>query len=194
MRFNNVQILVVWSSSHEKFLAKVGDQPEFEAFGDSRSQAVSNLESELADTKIIEVRYGVDSKLIRIKSGMTVGELILDTNLSDMLGFGTNIMVLENGAALSFSQKINPGQMLKIETAVNTKGVGTPKDHKCERWRRKNGFTKEPAKGDHWRWSIGKKSVQVNYRNGHMDIASLKEIARVLNRSVWDLFREIQAT
>jgi predicted RNase H-like HicB family nuclease len=195
MRFNNFQILVGWSSTHGKFLAKVSDQPEFEAFGDSRSEAVGNLESKLAAPEIIEVRYGLDSKLIRIKSGMTVGDLILDTNLSDLLGFGPyNINVLENGVALSFSQQINPGRILVIETAANEKAVGTPKEHKCERWRKKNGIAKEPAKGDHWRWLIGNIPVQVNYKNGHLDFASLKAIARVLNRSVRDLFLEMQAT
>ena len=194
MRFNNFQVLVEWSSRHGKFLAKVSDQPEFEAIGDSRSEAISNLESKLGAPEIIEVKYGPDSKLIRIKSGMTVGDLILDTNLSDLLGFGPyNINVLENGVALSFSQKINLGRMLVIETAANEKAVGTPKEHKCERWRKKNGISKEPAKGDHWRWLIGNESVQVNYRNGHLDLASLKAIARVLNLSVRDLFLEMQA-
>lgn len=194
MQFNNIQILVAWSSPHGKFLAKVSNQPEFEAFGNSRAEAIGNLESKLAAAEIIEVKYGLDSRLIGVKSGITVGELILDTNLSDVLGFSPwNINVLENGVALSLSQEIKPGTVLVIETAANTKAVGTPKEHKCERWRKKNGFAKEPAKGDHWRWFIGNESVQVNYKNGHLDLASLKAIARILNRSVRDLFWEMQA-
>ena len=195
MRFNNIPILIVWSHSRGKYSARVNEMPDFEDFGDSRTEAIVNLEAKLDSAEIIEVRHGFDSRLIRIKLGMRVNDLILDTNLSDIFSFDPwNINVLENGVALSLSTEIKPGQALVLETAANTKGVGTPKDHKCERWRRKNGFTKEPAKGDHWRWLIGKEPVQVNYRNGHLDLASLKAIARVLNRSVRDLFLEIQAT
>ena len=184
----------MWSHPRGKYLARVNELPEFEDFGDSRVEAISNLEAKLATAEIIEARYGFDSRLIRIKLGMTVGDLILDTNLSDIFGFDPwNINVLENGVALPSTTEIQPGQTLVLEITGFTKGVGTPKDHKCERWRRKNGFIKETAKGDHWRWLIGKESVHVNYRNGHLDLASLKAIARVLNRTVRDLFLEIQA-
>jgi hypothetical protein len=87
-----------------------------------------------------------------------------------------------------------PGQTIVLEIAANTKGVGTPKEHKCEKWRRRNGYLKEPAKGDHWRWLIGEQWIHVNYKKGHMDFASLKAIARILNRSVADLFLEIQTS
>jgi hypothetical protein len=80
------------------------------------------------------------------------------------------------------------------ESSANTKGVGTPKEHKCEKWRRRNGYGKKPGKGDHWQWLIGQQWVSVNYRNVQMDFASLKAIARILNRSVADLFLEIQTT
>jgi hypothetical protein len=144
---------------------------------------------------VITVVYGVDSRSVKIKPGLKVANLILDTELADELGFNPwNVNAIINGHVLRMDTKLVPGQTVVLETAANTKGVGTPKEHKCEKWRRKNGYVKEPGKGDHWRWLIGQRRVTVNYRNGHMDFASLKAIAHLLNRSVADLAQDIQST
>ena len=123
---------------------------------------------------LITVIYGVDSLSVRLEHGMRVANLILDSGLADGLGFNPwNVHAIVNGRVLKMDTELVPGQTIVLETAVNTKGIGTPKEHKCEKWRRKKGYVKEPGKGDHWRWLIGKQWVSVNYRNGDMDFASL---------------------
>jgi hypothetical protein len=141
----------------------------------------------------IKVTYGLDSTLVTIKPGMTLADLILDTALSDELGFPPwNVHAVINGFILPPNAELVPGQNLVLEVAANTKGLGTPKKHKCEKWARRRGFSIEPAKGDHWRWLVQGKWVQINYKNGDLDLASLKAIAHVLGRTARDLFLEIQ--
>jgi hypothetical protein len=142
---------------------------------------------------VITVVYGMDSLSIRLKPGMRVANLILDTGLADELGFNPwNVNAIVNGHVLRMDAELVPGHTIVLEIAANTKGIGTPKEHKCEKWRRRNGYGKKPGKGDHWQWLIGPQRVSVNYINGHMDFASLKAIAHVVNRSVADLIIEIQ--
>lgn len=141
----------------------------------------------------ISIKYGLQSVPIQIKSGTTITDLILDTDITDVLGFDPwNVRAIVKDVVVPLTTELKPGQILLLETAVNTKGVGTPKEHKCEKWRRQNGFSKKPAKGDHWRWLVAGEWIHVNYKNGHMDLASLKAVARVLGRQVRDLFLEIQ--
>lgn len=144
-------------------------------------------------TKPIMILYGVDSQPFRIKPGFCVIDLLFDEKLVADLGFSPfNSNVLRNGLALNCFETLLPGELLTIETAAHFKeALPGPKLHKCERYRRKQGFEIEPSKGDHAKWIISGHAVSVNYCNGELDIKSLKDLAHHLNLKPRDLISSI---
>lgn len=134
-------------------------------------------------TKPIIVRMGTQTSPFYIKPGFNVVDLLFDENLVAGFGFSPfNTRVLRNGVSLDYRDDLVPGELLTIETAANIKeALPGPKVHKCERYRRKQGFKLETSKGDHFKWIIDGSAVPVNYCNGELDINSLKDIARRLN-------------
>ena len=87
-----------------------------------------------------------------------------------------------------------PGESITIETAIQTKAaLPGPKFHKCERYRRKQGFKLETSKGDHFKWLINGQAVSVNYCNGELNMNSLKDIAHHLSVKPRELIINILA-
>lgn len=134
-------------------------------------------------TKPVVVRCGLETSLFYIKPGFTVVDLLFDENLVAVLSFSPfNARVLRNGVTLDYREDLVPGDSLTVETAANIKeALPGPKVHKCERYRRKNGFGLEASKGDHAKWIVGGHAISVNYCKGELDIRSLKDLARHLN-------------
>jgi hypothetical protein len=61
-----------------------------------------------------------------------------------------------------------------------------------ERWLRHNGHPiDDSAPGDHRRIHVGKQKIQLNSRNGHVDLASLKALAKAKELGVRDLIIQV---
>jgi hypothetical protein len=133
--------------------------------------------------KPVIVRYGTESLPFYIEKGFSVVDLVFNEKMVAVLGYSPfNARVLRNGVTLGYLDDLIPGESIIIETAIHTKeALPGPKIHKCERYRRKQGFELESSKGDHCKWVINGQAVSVNYCNGELDINSLKDIARHLN-------------
>ena len=143
--------------------------------------------------KPVIVRYGTESLPFYIEKGFSVVDLVFNEKLVAVLGYSPfNAKVLRNGIQLDYHDEIIPGESLVVETRANFKaGLPGPKFHKCERFRRKNGFEIEASKGDHAKWIVDGQAVSVNYCNGELDIKSLKELARQLNLKPRELINNI---
>lgn len=148
---------------------------------------------ELDYSKPVIVRYGVDSLPFRIEPGFCVVDLIFNEHAIAVLGFSPfNVRLLRNGLQLSYLDELVPGEAVVLETAVNIKGaLPGPKFHKCERYRRKQGFGIARSKGDHAKWIIGDRSIPVNYCGGELDLRSLKDLAHHLKMKPRDLIISI---
>ncbi len=140
-------------------------------------------------SKPVIVRYGVDSLPLRIEPGFCVVDLIFNENALGVLGFSPfNARVLRDGLQLSHLDELVPGEVVVVETAVNIKeALPGPKFHKCERYRRKQGFGIVRSKGDHAKWIIGDRRIPVNYCGGELDVRSLKDLAHHLKMKPRDL-------
>jgi len=155
---------------------------------------LSNKKMEPLDyKKPVIVRYGTESLPFYIEKGFSVVDLVFNEKMVAVLGYSPfNAKVLRNGIQLDYHDEIIPGESLVIETRANFKaGLPGPKFHKCERFRRKNGFEIETSKGDHAKWIVDGQAVSVNYCNGELDIKSLKELARQLNLKPRELINNI---
>lgn len=72
--------------------------------------------------------------------------------------------------------------------------LATPKDHQFRRFAKTAGLRYQgPGPGDHHVWHVDGKKVQVNYVRGHLDIASVKAVAKVLGLSVGQLCQRMTA-
>jgi len=139
------------------------------------------------------VRHGSSLLTLHIGPDFCVVDLLFDERATGVLGFSPfNARVIRNGLVLNYLDPLEAGQSLIIETAANTKGaLPGPRVHKCERYRRKQGFGIAFAKGDHVKWIVGDKQVSVNYCEGELDQNSLKDLARHLGIKPRDLITDI---
>jgi hypothetical protein len=93
----------------------------------------------------------------------------------------------------SLAPRIVPGYLVWLPSTVSRFQLATPRRKKLEQYLRKKKFIYAgPGPGDHELWKFGKETVQINYNNGECDLASLKAVAKVLGKSVYEVKREIR--
>lgn len=86
-----------------------------------------------------------------------------------------------------------PAYLVWNPTYVSRFQWATPKLHKVTKYLKEQGFVHDgPGPGDHERWKHGRQTVHVNSRRGECDIASLKAIARILNKPLRQVRDEIE--
>jgi len=201
---NEIQINLAWDKGGEVFIASSENNYALpDCKGATRSSALKAFEEMLAQKErkgdgIAVFRFGIgNAQSVYVRQGTTVGDLILDTDLAGKLGFDPfSVRVLLNQKPLALGNVIVPDVLIEIETVGTQKsGFAPPKRHKCERWMRDNGCAPLPTRrnDDHEDWNVNGDRVQVNYRNGEMDLASLKAIARALKAKPFDVLCGMRA-
>jgi hypothetical protein len=71
--------------------------------------------------------------------------------------------------------------------------LATPKTRDFERYLRRKGYSvDEQAPGDHRRIIIGNWKIHLNSGGGHIDLATLKELAQFEQRTVRQLIQEVR--
>ena len=145
-------------------------------------------------SKPVIVKHGASTLPFQIEPGYCAIDLIFDENAIGILGFSPfNVRALRSdGRVIGYLDELYPGETIVVETAVNTKGaLPGPKLHKCERYRRRQGFGIAQSKGDHAMWIVWEKRIPVNYCQGELDLNSLKDLAKHLNVKPRDLIARI---
>lgn len=69
----------------------------------------------------VTIRYGMESITRTVPDGTTIGQLVQDSNLKAVLGFGDNTRALINGIQMSNDVTIPYGAVITLETACNSK-------------------------------------------------------------------------
>lgn len=69
----------------------------------------------------INVQYGIDSVQRTVASGTTVGQVIADTSLKMVLGYGDNTKVVLNGVEQPATTPVVDGGHYMVEVRANQK-------------------------------------------------------------------------
>lgn len=78
-----------------------------------------------------------------------------------------------------------PGYIVWISSYAGRFQLAMPKRNRAYPYLKANGFTHAgPGPGDHERWQYGRQTIHVNFRGNEIDLASVKDIARVLGKNV----------
>jgi hypothetical protein len=86
-----------------------------------------------------------------------------------------------------------PGYLVYRPHFVTRFQLATPKKHEFERFARNAGVLYEgPGPGDHQVWRFEGKRFHVNYVGGHLDLASLKALAKLRGTGVGETCRQIR--
>lgn len=145
-------------------------------------------------SKPVTVKHGASAVPFQIEPGFCVVDLILNENAVALFGFSPfNVRAIRNdGHIIGYLDSLYPGEVIILETAANAKeALPGPKFHKCERFRRKQGYGISPSKGDHAVWIVGRERISVNYHQGELDLRSLKDLAGHLKVKPRDLIAMI---
>src|SRR5438552_10632925 len=151
-----LEVTIKWQDSSKVFVAscQVG---ELTGIGKTRTLALKNFEKKCQDAEnagggLIEVHFGVgNSDLFLIRGSITAGQLILDTDISEKLGFNPfNVRAVVDGHPLNAEDLIKPHSEVHIETNASTKGFSLPKEHEVKRFlKRSEEHTSELQSPDH---------------------------------------------
>lgn len=145
-------------------------------------------------SKPVIVKHGASVVPFQIEPEFCLVDLILNENAGTLFGFSPfNVRAIrDDGHVIGFLDSLYPGETIILETAVNIKeALSGPKFHRCERFRRKQGYGIAPGKGDHAVWIVGEERISVNYHQGELDLRSLKDLARHLKEKPRDLIARI---
>lgn len=71
--------------------------------------------------KEIIIQMGTERISRQFPSDATIGDVVQDTNVRAMLGYGDNVRALIMGVEQEFSTNAPAGATIKVETRANTK-------------------------------------------------------------------------
>jgi 2-phosphoglycerate kinase len=118
----NIKAVLGFGDNVKALVSGIEQDSDASLFGVSELVLETRANSKASDLRV-RISYGADGVDKMFDFGSTIADVVQNSNLKAVLGFGDNIKVLVNGVEQTLDTELSDGISLVIETKANSKAV-----------------------------------------------------------------------